>query len=100
MGLRKYDGDLTWDDLSKALIQVCDNMIRVQYEARELREDFRVVAGSKSDAELAADLAGADEQGIADARAAVGALQDLFKIFEGDDTVTIENFADKLRKFS
>lgn len=99
MGLRKYDGDLTWDDLAAGLIQVSDNVIRVMYEARELREDFRVVAGSKTDAEIASEL-NTTEQAIVDARAAVGALHDLFKIFEGDVGVTIENFADKLRKFS
>ncbi len=99
MGLGKYDGEMTWEELSAKLIVVCGSMIEVMYEARELREDFRVVAGGRDDATLAADLGAPDAQAITDARAAVGALADLFDLFEGG-TVTAENFADHLRRFS
>lgn len=99
MGLRRWDGELKWTDLQPGLSNACASMIEVMHLAHELREDFRVAAGGDDDQVLAAKW-GTSEPAIADARLTVGAMEDLSKIFGGDDTVTIENFADKLRLFS
>jgi len=99
MGLGRWDGELKWSDLQPALSNTCASMIEVMHIAHELREDFRVAAGGDDDTILAAKWETTVEA-IADARLSIGALEDLSKIFSGDNTVTVENFADLCRLFS
>jgi hypothetical protein len=73
-------------------------MIEVMHVAHELREDFRVSAGGDDNAALAAKW-DTSEEAIVDARLAIGALEDLSKIF-GGEAIAIENFGDLLRLFS